>query len=201
MQHEQAQKFSGRGHCARALREPIRHGAGLDDVVGEGQPVDDAAQRLGVKVLVQLEKLSLLAITTALVSSLSLSPSTSSPQGPGPAQRRHPATTPANAPKRSARQWSDSPLGRSHPSCRARRRSNRTGDPAPHRSAEPNTKPRTEGENPLPPPAKPAQCWRIIDPIIGYWADDPRPITLYEAASWDPTEADRLLDGRAWRNS
>jgi glucose-6-phosphate 1-dehydrogenase len=47
-----------------------------------------------------------------------------------------------------------------------------------------------------------AQCWRIIDPIIRYWADDPRPISLYEAASWGPTEADRLLerDGRAWRN-
>jgi glucose-6-phosphate 1-dehydrogenase len=48
-----------------------------------------------------------------------------------------------------------------------------------------------------------AQCWRIIDPIIGYWADDPRPIPLYEASSWGPTEADRLLerDRRAWRNS
>ena len=47
-----------------------------------------------------------------------------------------------------------------------------------------------------------AQCWRIIDPIIDYWADDTRPIPLYEAASWGPTEADRLLkrDGRAWRN-
>jgi glucose-6-phosphate 1-dehydrogenase len=47
-----------------------------------------------------------------------------------------------------------------------------------------------------------AQCWRIIDPIISYWSDDTRPIPLYEAASWGPTEADRLLDrdGRAWRN-
>ena len=47
-----------------------------------------------------------------------------------------------------------------------------------------------------------AQCWRIIDPVISYWADDARPISLYEAASWGPTEADRLLkrDGRAWRN-
>jgi glucose-6-phosphate 1-dehydrogenase len=47
-----------------------------------------------------------------------------------------------------------------------------------------------------------AQCWRIIDPIIGYWADDSRPIQLYEAASWGPIEADRMLerDGRAWRN-
>jgi glucose-6-phosphate 1-dehydrogenase len=48
-----------------------------------------------------------------------------------------------------------------------------------------------------------AQCWRVIDPIIGYWADDSRQIPLYEAASWGPTEADHLLgrDGRAWRNS
>ena len=35
-----------------------------------------------------------------------------------------------------------------------------------------------------------------------HWADDTRPIPTYEAASWGPTEADRLLerDGRAWRN-
>jgi len=47
-----------------------------------------------------------------------------------------------------------------------------------------------------------AQCWRIIDPIISYWSDDPHPIPLYEAASSGPAEADRLLerDGRAWRN-
>ena len=47
-----------------------------------------------------------------------------------------------------------------------------------------------------------SQCWRIIDPIIGYWADDSRAIPLYEAASCCPTEADRLLerDGRAWRD-
>ena len=31
-----------------------------------------------------------------------------------------------------------------------------------------------------------AQCWRIIDPIIGYWADDARSIPLYEAASGAP---------------
>jgi glucose-6-phosphate 1-dehydrogenase len=41
-----------------------------------------------------------------------------------------------------------------------------------------------------------AQCWRIIDPIISYWADDPRPIPLYEAASWGPTEADRSAGAR-----
>jgi glucose-6-phosphate 1-dehydrogenase len=46
------------------------------------------------------------------------------------------------------------------------------------------------------------QCWRIVDPVIQHWADDPAPIPAYEAASWGPTEADRLMarDGRAWRN-
>ena len=46
------------------------------------------------------------------------------------------------------------------------------------------------------------QCWRIVDPVIGHWADDTAPIPTYEAASWGPTEADRLIgrDGRAWRN-
>jgi glucose-6-phosphate 1-dehydrogenase len=46
------------------------------------------------------------------------------------------------------------------------------------------------------------QCWRIVDPIINQWANDSRPIPTYEAASWGPYEADRLIerDGRAWRN-
>jgi glucose-6-phosphate 1-dehydrogenase len=46
------------------------------------------------------------------------------------------------------------------------------------------------------------QCWRICDPIIERWADDRRPIPTYEAASWGPTDADRLIgrSGRAWRN-
>jgi glucose-6-phosphate 1-dehydrogenase len=44
--------------------------------------------------------------------------------------------------------------------------------------------------------------WRIVDPIINHWANDSRPIPTYEAASWGPYEADRLLErsGRAWRN-
>ncbi|HEX8626581.1 MAG TPA: glucose-6-phosphate dehydrogenase [Catenuloplanes sp.] len=46
------------------------------------------------------------------------------------------------------------------------------------------------------------QCWRIVDPIIERWANDTRPIPTYEAASWGPTDADRLVErsGRAWRN-
>ena len=46
------------------------------------------------------------------------------------------------------------------------------------------------------------QCWRIIDPVIQHWAADPRRIPTYEAGSWGPDEADRLIerDGRTWRN-
>ncbi|MFL6130528.1 MAG: glucose-6-phosphate dehydrogenase [Mycobacteriales bacterium] len=46
------------------------------------------------------------------------------------------------------------------------------------------------------------QCWRIVDPVIGHWADDAKRIPAYEAGSWGPDEADRLIerDGRAWRN-
>ena len=46
------------------------------------------------------------------------------------------------------------------------------------------------------------QCWRIIDPVIRHWAADARRIPTYEAGSWGPDEADRLIerDGRAWRN-
>jgi glucose-6-phosphate 1-dehydrogenase len=46
------------------------------------------------------------------------------------------------------------------------------------------------------------QCWRIIDPVIQHWADDSKRIPTYEAGSWGPDEADRLIerDGRSWRN-
>ncbi|BFU44325.1 glucose-6-phosphate dehydrogenase [Krasilnikovia sp. MM14-A1004] len=47
------------------------------------------------------------------------------------------------------------------------------------------------------------QCWRIVDPIIEHWANDQSPIPTYEAASWGPTDADRLIgrSGRRWRNA
>ena len=47
------------------------------------------------------------------------------------------------------------------------------------------------------------QCWRIVDPIIEHWKNDMSPIPTYEAASWGPTDADRLIgrSGRKWRNS
>jgi glucose-6-phosphate 1-dehydrogenase len=45
--------------------------------------------------------------------------------------------------------------------------------------------------------------WGIVDPIVEHWQDSGAPIPFYEAASWGPAEADRLLarDGRAWHNT
>jgi glucose-6-phosphate 1-dehydrogenase len=46
------------------------------------------------------------------------------------------------------------------------------------------------------------QCWRIVDPIIEHWAENTRSIPTYEAFSWGPDVADRLIErsGRSWRN-
>jgi glucose-6-phosphate 1-dehydrogenase len=46
------------------------------------------------------------------------------------------------------------------------------------------------------------QCWRIVDPIIERWTNDHSPIPTYEAGSWGPADADRLIgrSGRSWRN-
>jgi len=46
------------------------------------------------------------------------------------------------------------------------------------------------------------QCWRIVDPIIERWSEETGPIPTYEAASWGPADADRLIGrgGRSWRN-
>jgi glucose-6-phosphate 1-dehydrogenase len=46
------------------------------------------------------------------------------------------------------------------------------------------------------------QCWRIVDPIVAHWEDNPARIPFYEAASWGPVQADQLLarDGRSWHN-
>jgi len=42
--------------------------------------------------------------------------------------------------------------------------------------------------------------WRICDPIVGTWAEQPGPLAQYEAGSQGPAEADRLLlDGHHWR--
>jgi glucose-6-phosphate 1-dehydrogenase len=45
------------------------------------------------------------------------------------------------------------------------------------------------------------QAWRIVDPILEAWKDPSFPLAHYQAGTWGPREADRLLerDGRAWR--
>src|SRR5438067_3814787 len=45
------------------------------------------------------------------------------------------------------------------------------------------------------------QAWRICDPILGAWASDEVPVARYDAGTWGPEEADRLIeaDGRQWR--
>ena len=47
------------------------------------------------------------------------------------------------------------------------------------------------------------RSWRIVDPILQYWAADPKPIPLYQAATWGPPEANDLIerDGRTWRHN
>lgn len=48
-----------------------------------------------------------------------------------------------------------------------------------------------------------ARSWRIVDPVMRFWAADERPVPLYQAATWGPPEADSLItgDGRRWRHS
>ncbi|MET0765338.1 MAG: glucose-6-phosphate dehydrogenase [Blastococcus sp.] len=45
------------------------------------------------------------------------------------------------------------------------------------------------------------RSWRIVDPVLRYWSADERPIPLYQAATWGPSEATSLIarDGRSWR--
>jgi glucose-6-phosphate 1-dehydrogenase len=45
------------------------------------------------------------------------------------------------------------------------------------------------------------RSWRIVDPILDFWTQDTRPIPLYQAATWGPSEAAALIsqEGRAWR--
>ncbi|HEU5268057.1 MAG TPA: glucose-6-phosphate dehydrogenase [Jatrophihabitans sp.] len=47
------------------------------------------------------------------------------------------------------------------------------------------------------------RSWRIVDPVLHYWATDRHPIPLYQAATWGPPEAKALItrDGRNWRQS
>ncbi len=45
------------------------------------------------------------------------------------------------------------------------------------------------------------QAWRIVEPVLDSWAGGQPPVAQYEAGSWGPREADRLIerDGRQWR--
>ena len=45
------------------------------------------------------------------------------------------------------------------------------------------------------------QAWRIVQPLLDAWAEDPHPPAPYAAGTWGPARADELLaeDGRAWR--
>ena len=57
------------------------------------------------------------------------------------------------------------------------------------------------GEPPLFPQHEEVELsWRILDPIVNYWAEHGRPDT-YEAGTWGPASAEKMLarDGRTWR--
>ncbi len=45
-------------------------------------------------------------------------------------------------------------------------------------------------------------AWRYVDPILRSWSSpNPPPLQFYEAGTWGPREADRLLgEGQEWRN-
>jgi glucose-6-phosphate 1-dehydrogenase len=47
------------------------------------------------------------------------------------------------------------------------------------------------------------RSWRIVDPVMQYWAGTAGHIPLYQAATWGPPEAASLIarDGRSWRHS
>jgi glucose-6-phosphate 1-dehydrogenase len=47
------------------------------------------------------------------------------------------------------------------------------------------------------------RSWRIVDPVMRYWAADDGPIPLYQASTWGPPEAASLTvrEGRRWRQS
>ncbi len=57
------------------------------------------------------------------------------------------------------------------------------------------------GEPPLFPRHEEVELsWKILDPIVNYWAEHGKPDT-YEAGTWGPASADAMLarDGRVWR--
>jgi glucose-6-phosphate 1-dehydrogenase len=57
------------------------------------------------------------------------------------------------------------------------------------------------GEPPLFPRHEEVEAsWRILDPVVDYWADHGKP-EAYPSGSWGPASADAMLgrDGRSWR--
>jgi glucose-6-phosphate 1-dehydrogenase len=46
------------------------------------------------------------------------------------------------------------------------------------------------------------RAWRVVQPILDAWEQDPSPPAEYDAGTWGPPAAHRLLerDGRAWRD-
>ena len=57
------------------------------------------------------------------------------------------------------------------------------------------------GEPPLFPRHEEVELsWKILDPVVEYWAEHGRPDT-YDAGTWGPPSADKMLarDGRTWR--
>ncbi len=57
------------------------------------------------------------------------------------------------------------------------------------------------GDSPLFPQHEEVELsWRILDPIVNYWAEHAKP-EQYPAGTWGPASADEMLarDGRAWR--
>jgi glucose-6-phosphate 1-dehydrogenase len=47
-----------------------------------------------------------------------------------------------------------------------------------------------------------SQAWRIVEPILGAWAEPGVPLARYDAGTWGPKAADQLLEreGRRWRS-
>jgi glucose-6-phosphate 1-dehydrogenase len=67
----------------------------------------------------------------------------------------------------------------------------RAGDPRrPHRRSHPLHRADDVGRS-----------WRIVDPVLPFWAGAEQPTPLYQAATWGPPEATTLIarDGRSWR--
>ncbi|MHB1924832.1 MAG: glucose-6-phosphate dehydrogenase, partial [Acidimicrobiales bacterium] len=45
------------------------------------------------------------------------------------------------------------------------------------------------------------QSWKVVAPVLSAWEAGDVPVSRYEAGSWGPRQADRLIEagGRRWR--